>query len=89
MSKFVTTLQIVDDYEKRKSENPIEFFNSMKMLKDKVLEVEDDEGEKSYIDEDTLCDLYGDEAAGGAAFVEGGAMLFETLEEQETWESQK
>ena len=86
MSKFIPTLKVVNEYDWMMCDVPVEYF---KVLKDGSIEVEDEEGRKAVIDEDTLCDLYGDEAAGGAAFVEGGAMLFETLEEQETWERQK
>lgn len=86
MQKFIPTLKIVNEYDWMKCDIPIDTY---RVDKDGDIFVRDEEGNEQVIDADVLCDLYGDDAAGGAEMVEGGAILFETVQDRENWEKQK
>lgn len=86
MTKFVSNVQVVNAWYDKYCDTDIEGF--VTALNGDII-IKDDEGIKHIIDEDTLCQIYGDDAAGGAHWVEGGAELFGTISDREVWENQK
>ena len=74
MTKFVSIETIVDDY----ASNHCEYDIASYTIENGKIRVVDTEGFEQIIDEDFICDMYGDACGGGAEMCLGGAMLFET-----------
>ena len=79
MTKFVSIETIVDDYISNCCEYDLKSYS---VDNNGNVWVIDTAGFEQIIDEDFICDMYGDACAGGAEMCLGGALLFGTYEDR-------
>lgn len=82
---FISTFELLNHIEEA-SDSSISFYNETD--DGYVVYLKDDKTNGINVDEDMIEEIYGDDAAGGVEFVEGGVMIFPTYDDYETWKNQ-